>query len=138
LPVSESYGPFTVTVSSYTMTDSRHAVLYGNILSRLPFTVRILSGSGYVTDMNYVVLGNGEGKVPVDLVPNHEVAVELQLSSPYTVEQLSTMNVEASVHASATYCLVWWFGCFGPFSYSYSRTFTTAELVALAEAYGLG
>lgn len=146
LPASAQYGPFNVTVTSYELAaDKQHAVIYGLVRSSLPLEIRILSAWGTVQDQNGLLLGRGDAEMlPFTLAPNTDVPAQLRLVSQYAPEALSSsMQIQLLyVHAELLYCLPYafwiWSGCGGPFTYTIDRTFTVAELLQVAQQYGLG
>ena len=141
-PISVTYGPFTVTVDGYDLINSQHARVYGYARSSLPFQVKVLSAWGTAQSEAGVTLGRGDVQSSF-LLGSSDVPVQVYLQSYYTVEQLTVMNIKTvTVYAEAQYCIptdLWfWAGCVGPFTYPYYHTYTTQELIALAQTYGYG
>lgn len=155
LPVSQNYDPFTVTVTSYTLTaDGRGATVYGSVRSDLWFEVHVLSA--YATVASTGDLGRADLQGTLVLKPSEEGSASVVLSSPYTVQQLADMSVNiqtVTLHGELQYCAMvgWWclpvpyyslpaytsIRCdFSSCTLTYERILTREELVALYEWYG--
>lgn len=137
--------PVTVCLKHYTLSsDYKTASLQGTVrVDRSPFTVRILSVNAWVSTNTQNILGIGslEG-LPVTVPPSTDVDVSVALQSYYSPTDLYRIGSQSEyirTQASAMYCIptVSWFwnGCVGPFTYTYDHTWTTQELIALAQAY---
>ena len=153
LPVSRSIGPFTVTVSSYTLSaDGRGGTVYGSVRSDLWIEIRVLSAYATVTSTEY--LGRADLQGGLVLKPHIPASTSVVLSSSYTIEQLANMNTQnVRLHAELRYCVVFGWWC-APIPYFplppytslrcdytsctiiYDRAFTLAEIGQLAQQYG--
>ncbi|MCJ7455256.1 hypothetical protein MUP07_00755 [Candidatus Bathyarchaeota archaeon] len=153
LPISRSFGPFTVTVSSITFAaDGRGATVYGSVQSDLWAEVHVLSAYAPVTSTQY--LGRGDLQGMLVLKPNVATATSVVLSSPYTMEQLGQLNIQTvRLHAELRYCVLmgWWcvpipyyplpadtsIWCdFSSCTVIYDRAFSLSELTQIAQEYG--
>lgn len=95
----------------------------------MPFTIRLLSVSGQAVDQNMNVLAVGHiTGMPVDMPSRTLTPLTAQITSPFSATELRNMPIQTvQVTATATYCVPNWWGCFGPFQWQFTRTFSPSE-----------